>query len=162
MKNNPCGKDIASYIDCLIPLHINDLRSNIARSATSIEQIGLILADSRKPEVNDHRLKRILASEHDILHFYVTMHHTTTMHTLQTLSYTQHYLLHLAQLETLSCIQPLEQRSSFQQICDDIQGRFRLVNAVNFQYISMFESPQKRNFIKSTFLPFRFLLEKTF
>ena len=75
MEDKTGREDVAQGLAFSIHVcNVNDLRSHVARSATSHEQIVLLFSPSGQSEVDNHHLARVFVSQHNVLGFQVAVH----------------------------------------------------------------------------------------
>lgn len=85
MQDGSSREDIAGYIDPLVGLHVDDFRGYESWGSASIEDIWLVLTDGRKSKINNDCIERFFRSEHNILKLDVPVHHSESMHVINTL-----------------------------------------------------------------------------
>jgi hypothetical protein len=81
MKDKSKTKDIADgVVFCLHVFNVDNLRSNIARSSTSHEEVLISFSKLSKTKICYNAFPRILCAEDKIFWFKVAMHNPFSMH----------------------------------------------------------------------------------
>ena len=74
-------------------IELNDLRGDVARSSTSEEEIFFKVNVSCQSKVNDNWGHRRGISQHNVLRFEISMHHSLGVHLLKSTKKSKHELL---------------------------------------------------------------------
>lgn len=122
MEDKPQAEHIANgFILGLHILDIDDLRSHVARSSASHEEILRNIRELRQSEVSNHALETSLISEQDVFWFEIAMHDLLGVHFLQPTKYGVNGSLDLHRFEPILRLDLVIQLSSFEQLHYNIQ-----------------------------------------
>ena len=130
MEDGSQGKDVTYGLNMFRLNEFDDFGGDVARSATSEEEILLDVSIGCKSKIHDDWLKRF-ASQHDVLRLQIAVHHSTLVDMLQPAQQSSYDFFDLIIAEVpLPFLDELKQRLAGQQLQHHVNGVIRLINCL--------------------------------
>lgn len=148
MENGTQWKNVAFWFD-VVSLHDSgDLRGNIARSSTSVEDVIFSVSIGGQAEINDDWIEASFSPKHDVFGFDISMHDSVVMHFFQSKSHTLDELPNLTWVEDgFFIVNTLVELAVWKEFQDDVERVFRLKDSFAFDDMRWIECPEHLNFV---------------
>ncbi len=121
----------------LLTFHLHYLRGNIPRSATSIVEVGLVVAEGCQSEVDQHWLPAGGRPQHHVLQFNVTVHNPKLVEIGEPFQESFHDFSDLFERKAAATVDAFEEVSAKELFGEHVEGSAGLDNAVNFDDVGV-------------------------
>lgn len=149
MEDSPKREDVALRFNVLSLGESGDFRSDVARSAASVEDVIIAVGICREAEISNDRHKSSVSSQHNVLRLDVPMHDSVVVHFLESNRHSSDELLGLSRSEDcLSFIDAAVQLPVGKKLEYNVDGVVRLEDSLALDDVGAIEGSQHLDLVE--------------
>lgn len=138
VEDHPETEHIADgLVMTFLVLEVRDFRGDIARSATTDEDVVLDIGKSGQPEISNDALVTVFVSENDVLGLQVSMHDPLLVHGLDSVEEALHNFQYLLGGKGMPFLYLVVKQPAPQILNHEVHGIICFVNPVQFHKVIM-------------------------